>query len=90
MTVPHVDIVKADDGWLALVHKMGQIGPRVVEATDLEQLHRRITSMLIGEHGVEQVTAQEAQRGVRNVENTIMAAWAKGKKDAGSDASVSA
>ncbi len=90
MTVPHVDVVKSDSGFLALVHPAGSVGPRVIEAPDLEQLYRRITSMLIGEHGVEQEVAKDAPRGVRNVESTIMAAWAKGKKDAGSDASHSA
>jgi len=87
MTLPHVDVVKAATGFLALVHaaEAAGVGPRVLQGEGLDQLARRLVSTLISEYGAspEAAAAHIVDSSmVRNVESTIMAAFAKGKGDA--------
>ena len=79
--VPHIDILKQDNGFFAVVHALEPYSPQLVTAPTLDDMHRTLVSTLVSEFHVSQDRAQEAiARGadVRHVEDTIMAAHQRG------------
>jgi hypothetical protein len=78
---PHVDIVKAENGFFAVVHPFDRYMPQLVSAPTLDDLHRRLVSVLVSEYRLPQEVAEAhvaSNDGVRHVEDTIMAAHQRG------------
>lgn len=79
--VPHIDIVKSNGGFIAVVHPLDRYLPQLVQAPTLDDMYQRLVSVLVSEYRVSQARAIEHvadNDGVRHVEDTIMAAHQRG------------
>jgi hypothetical protein len=78
--VPHIDILKQDNGFFAVVHALEPYSPQLVTAPTLDDMHRTLVSVLVSEFHISPDRAAQhvASGDVRHVEDTIMAAHQRG------------
>lgn len=78
--VPHIDIVKQDNGFYAIVHAHEPYSPQLVTAPTLDDMHRTLVSVLVSEFHISPDRAAEyvSSGEIRHVEDTIMAAHQRG------------